>query len=71
MADTFCKTQPEVYNLFRILHPLVFGSLQEAWIKGYLGMKNRFGARGSEYSRWHKMGRDYKKAEQRRIHNDY
>lgn len=60
---TFAKTQPEAYQLFRSLHPQVFGSLQEAWIKGYIGWENRFGAPNSEYTRWWKKGKKYRKTE--------
>ena len=54
-------THPEVYQLFRRLHPQVFGSCMDSWIKGYLGEIDRFSEPSSSAAQWYKKGKNYKK----------
>lgn len=53
----FEKTHPKEYSLFRIRHPYVFGSLMNAYLRGYTGMKDCFSEPSSVYRQWYKLGK--------------
>lgn len=59
---SWAENYPEEYAIFRRLHPQVFGSLMDSWLRGYVGQPDRFSEPSSEARRWWKMGQKYRRS---------
>ena len=57
---TFGDKHPDIYKVADKYIPLIWGSLREAWMKGYLGAKVKY-VKTSATAKFYKMGKQSRK----------